>query len=643
MRKSSENQGCYFVNGKEQQTGQGMAAGPYYQGREFCLFVVWAPLADDLSVRIVAPDERIVPMEKGSNGYWSVSVKDVLPGSLYFLRINGAVDRPDPASHFQPQGVHGPSEVVDHGSFTWDDILWKGMSLNNYLVYELHVGTFTPEGTFEAVIKQLEYLQDLGVTAVELMPVAQFSGTRNWGYDGVYAYAPQNSYGGPYGLKNLVNACHEKGMAVILDVVYNHLGPEGNYLRNFGPYFTDRYKTPWGQAINFDGPMSDEVRRFFIDNALYWMTVYHIDALRVDAIHGIYDFSASHFLADLAKETARHKRVSGKAVHIIAESDLNDVKVINPKHLGGYGLDAQWNDDFHHALHVLLTNERDGYYQDFDGLEDLVCAHREGFVYSGRYSSYRQRTHGNSSKDRPGEQLIVFSQNHDQVGNRLCGDRPAKGLCLEKLKLAAATVVFSPFIPLIFMGEEYGEPAPFPYFVSHSDMKLIRAVCEGRKREFSTFLWKESMPDPQSERTFLAAKLDLSLRSIGHHKVLYDCYRHIIGLRRKVPALGVLKKEGEEADAVSVGGALYVTKSSEHDKIFYVGNFADHDLEVSVAPVAGRWRKIFDSASLRWGGPGEIAQDPVEAGFGTVALRLCPWSIVLYRHMEMDGSLEGVG
>jgi len=597
--------------------------------------VVWAPSVENLSVRITTPDERIVAMEKDDKGYWKAFVKDVFPGSLYFFRINNVVDRPDPASHFQPQGIHGPSAVVDQGSFTWDDISWKGRRLEDYLIYELHVGVYTTEGTFEAVAERLDYLRDLGVTAIELMPAAQFPGSRNWGYDGVYPYAPQNSYGGPLGLKKLINECHKRHIAVILDVVYNHLGPEGNYLRDFGPYFTDRYKTPWGDAINFDGPLSDEVRRFFINNALYWMTVYHIDALRVDAIHGIYDFSANHFLEELSGEVSRYRNGSGRAIYIIAESDLNDVRTINPKHIGGYGLDAQWNDDFHHALHVLLTGERNGYYQDFGALDDLVYAHREGFVYSGRYSRYRQRTHGSSSKDRPGEQLVVFSQNHDQIGNRLFGDRPAGNVSLEKLKLAATTVVFSPFIPLLFMGEEYGEPAPFPYFVDHSDNALIEAVREGRKGEFSAFQWKGTMPDPQSEKTFLSAKIDTSLHLRRYHRILYEFYKHIIKLRKEVPSLGVLKREYMEADAVSIEETLYVTKSSGSDKIFYIGNFTDTDKGVDVPVLDGEWRKILDSASLRWNGPGEIAQNVISAKTTTASLQILPWSVVVYRCAEV--------
>jgi maltooligosyltrehalose trehalohydrolase len=363
------------------------------------------------------------------------------------------------------------------------------------------VGTFTPEGTFEAIIPHLDELRELGITAVELMPVAQFPGTRNWGYDGVYPFAVQNSYGGPEGLKRLVNACHGRGIAVVLDVVYNHLGPEGNYLWDFGPYFTDRYKTPWGSAINFDGPHSDPVRRLFIENALYWVTEFRMDGLRIDAVHGILDFSAYPFLEELASAVHEKAERLNRRVYVIAESDLNDTRVIRSRELGGYGLDAQWNDDFHHALHTLLTEDQTGYYQDFGRLGDLVKAFREGFVCSGQYSSYRRRRHGNSSRDIPAGCFVVFAQNHDQVGNRMRGERLSQLVCRERMKLAAGVVFLSPFIPLLFMGEEYGETAPFPYFISHSDADLVEAVRRGRREEFAAFGWSQEPPDPQIPMT----------------------------------------------------------------------------------------------------------------------------------------------
>jgi maltooligosyltrehalose trehalohydrolase len=491
-------------------------------------FRVWAPLVQEVSVILPLRGNNPVPLAAEGNGYFSGDVAGIVEGEQYLYLLDGETARPDPASRFQPEGVHGPSQLVAADSFIWSDNSWKGVPLDDYIIYELHVGAFTPEGTFDGVINRLDYLCELGITAVELMPVAQFPGERNWGYDGVYPFAPQNSYGGPDGLKRLVDACHSRGLAVIMDVVYNHLGPEGNYLNNFGPYFTDRYRTPWGDAVNFDGPDSDAVRHYFISNALYWVTEYHIDALRLDAIHGIYDFSARHILQELTEAVHRQGKALRRQVLVIAESDLNDVRVITPPESGGHGLDAQWNDDFHHALRAQLTGDRTGYYSDFGQFSDLIKAFQEGFVLSGGYSVFRKRRHGSSSAGILPRQLVVFSQNHDQVGNRMAGERPGEHLSLQQLKLAAATVLLSPYVPLLFMGEEYAESAPFPYFTSHEDAALAESVRLGRLEEFPASAHKGSPPDPQSETTFLLAKLNQEQRQRGAQRAIFDFYRELI-------------------------------------------------------------------------------------------------------------------
>jgi maltooligosyltrehalose trehalohydrolase len=467
-------------------------------------FNVWAPFAQQVAVELVEQDRTSIPMQPASQGYFETIVEEVDPRARYRYLLNGQKARPDPASRFQPDGVHGPSAVVDPHAFTWTDGGWRGLPLKDLIIYELHVGTFTKEGTFEAIIPHLSYLKDtVGITAIELMPVAQFPGGRNWGYDGVYHYAPQSTYGGPDGLKRLVDACHGMGIAVIMDVVYNHLGPEGNYLGEFGPYFTEKYRTPWGSAINYDGPDSDAVRRYVVDNALYWVTEYHIDALRLDAIHGIFDFSANHILKELASSVQKQAAALRRQIFVIAESDLNDTRIIEPPAIGGYGLDGQWSDDFHHALRVVLTGESRGYYEDFHGLHDLGKAIRDGFVYSGQYSAHRRRRHGNSSQQVSPGQLVVFSQNHDQIGNRAVGDRLSTQLPYEALRVSLALVLLSPNIPLLFMGEEYGETAPFQYFIEHGDPDLIEAVRQGRRREFAHFGWNpEDIPDPQDSATF---------------------------------------------------------------------------------------------------------------------------------------------
>jgi len=551
----------------------------------------------------------------------------VEPGSLYFYILEGQKERPDPASRFQPQGVHGPSQVVDT-QFAWQDECWFGLPLQDYIIYELHVGTYTSRGTFEAIIPHLDNLRDLGITAIELMPVAQFPGERNWGYDGTYPFAPQNSYGGPEGLKRLVNACHQRGLAVVLDVVYNHLGPEGNYLWDFGYYFTDRYATPWGSAVNFDGPYSDEVRRFFLENALYWVSEFHIDALRLDAVHAILDFSAQPFLADLAWAVHERAERLNRRIYVIPESALNDTRLVRLPEVGGFGLDAQWNDDFHHALHTLLTGEQSGYYQDFGRLSDLTKAFCEGYVYSGQYSTYRRRHYGNSSRNIPAHRFVVFAQNHDQVGNRMRGERLSQLVAFEGLKLAVGVVLLSPYIPLLFMGEEYGEEAPFPYFISHSDPRLVAAVRKGRKEEFAAFKSQGEPPDPQEESTFLSANLNHALRREGNHRVLLDFYAKLISLRKRTPALNCLSKENMEVMGFEKGNVLFLRRWTPTDEIAVVFHFGEQDTSPLIPLPRGLWKKGLDSADEDWLGPGSSVPMEVNSD-GEVVINLSPHAFVL--------------
>lgn len=605
--------------------------GATYLGEGRCQFCVWAPLVQRVEVRIVSPKERDISLEQGK-GYHQASAEKVEPGSLYFYRLDGQKERPDPASRFQPQDVHGPSQVVDP-DFPWKDKSWLGLPLQDYILYELHVGTFTPAGTLEAIIAHLDELQDLGITAVELMPVAQFPGNRNWGYDGVYPFAVQSSYGGPAGLKKLVNACHQQGLAVVLDVIYNHLGPEGNYLRDFGPYFTDRYQTPWGQAINFDGPHSDEVRRFFIENALYWIREFHIDALRLDALHAIFDSSAQPFLQELATHVHMEGKRMDRRVYLFAESDRNDSRFIRHPDRGGYGLDVHWNDDFHHALHTLLTGEHAGYYLDFGSLQDLAKAYEEGFIYSGQHSPYRQRRHGSSSHDLPAYRFVVFAQNHDQVGNRMLGERLSTLVPLAGLKLAAGAILLSPFIPLLFMGEEYGERAPFLYFISHSDPALVEAVRRGRREEFSAFRWQENFPDPQEEETFRASKLQRELRFQGHHRMLRAFYKELIRLRKTLAPLAFLSKEQMEIVSSEDEKTILLRRWKEEEEVFMVFNFSPSETRVDLPVPAGPWRKQFDSEDERWYGNGSWIPDPLQSS-GTLRLSLKAQAFILFARME---------
>lgn len=522
-----------------QQQGWSLDIGAAPASADTVKFRVWAPHAKSVAVKLIDQDRVVVPMQRDNRGYFEAVVSGAAPRARYRYVLDGIKERPDPASRFQSDGVHGPSVVVDPTSFRWTDIGWRGKALDEFIIYELHVGTFTKDGTFEAIIPHLSYLRDtVGITAIELMPVAEFPGRRNWGYDGVHPFAPQSSYGGPQGMKQLVDACHAAGLAVILDVVYNHLGPEGNYLSDFGPYFTDRYRTPWGAAANYDGPDSDEVRRYVVGNALYWVTEYHIDGLRLDAIHGIFDFSAQHILKDIASAVHAQAQLLGRHVIVIAESDLNDTRVIDSPKVGGYGLDGQWNDDFHHALRVVVTGERKGYYEDFHGLTDLAAAVRDGFVYDARYSAHRHRRHGRSSRHCRPSQFVVFSQNHDQIGNRAVGDRLSTQLPWEALKTIHALVVLSPNIPLLFMGEEYGEAAPFQYFIDHGDLDLVEAVRQGRRREFAHFGWNpEEIPDPQDPATFERSRLRWETLN-DRQASLLRWTKALTHLRKTEPSLG---------------------------------------------------------------------------------------------------------
>jgi maltooligosyltrehalose trehalohydrolase len=597
-------------------------------------FRVWAPLADELSVSVLKGGGREIPLKKDGREYFSGMAPNVHAGDDYFYIVNRQTRCPDPASRFQPEGVHGPSRVVDPEEFQWEDGNWKGMSFQDFIIYELHVGTFTGEGTFASVIDRLDHLRGLGITALELMPVAQFPGNRNWGYDGVYPYAPQNTYGGPEGLKGLVNAAHKAGISIILDVVYNHLGPEGCYLHHFGPYFTDRYRSPWGSALNFDGPCSDEVRHYFISNALYWITEYHIDALRLDAVHGIFDFSARHFLEELSTAVHSLAKTDGRQVFLIAESDLNDVRILNPVNKGGYALDAQWNDDFHHALHAILTGEKEGYYRDFGQLRDLEKALREGFVYSGQYSHYRKRRHGSSAHEIPADRFIVFSQSHDQVGNRMEGDRLSMTLPLEKLKLAAAAVLLSPCIPLLFMGEEYGETAPFLYFMSYSDPALVDAVREGRKREFAAFGWTGIPRDPQADDTFQTSKLSADLLRSGPHRSLFLFYRRLIDLRKTVPALSLSGKDQMALESLEDEKTLLMRRWRDRDQIVCVFNFGNESLRMLRNIPEGRWHRVLDSSEEAWGGKGASSPELIESGPSAISFTLAAHSLALYRRAE---------
>ncbi len=604
--------------------------GAIWLGDGRCRFRVWAPFHEEVILHVLEPEERLVPMMPAARGYHQATLEDLPPESLYRYVLASGKARPDPASRHQPQGVHGPSRVVDPG-FPWEDDGFRAPEMQDLVLYEMHVGTFTPAGTFDGAAQHLQELRDLGVTAVELMPVAQFPGERNWGYDGASLWAVQESYGGPDGLRRFVQACHGTGLAVHLDVVYNHLGPEGNYLGEFGPYFTDTYRTPWGSAVNFDGPGSDEVRGFFLGNALHWIREYHVDGLRLDAIHAIIDRSAKPFLEELGEAVDEESARTGRPILVVGESNRNDARLVERREDGGMGLHGVWTDDFHHALHTLLTGESQGYYLDFGTLADLEMAYRDRFAYAGRYSEFRRRRHGRPGRHLPSHRFVVFAQNHDQVGNRLRGDRLGASLSPEATRLAATVALLSPYVPLLFMGEEYGETAPFPYFTSHADPELAEAVRQGRKEEFSEFEWEGDPPDPQEESTFRRAVLNHELKNQPGHQRLLDLHRELLRLRREHAAFSSGEAEDLETHRDDQANLLVARRRNGHDLCVLLFHFSSSRDQVSIPLERGRWRRVLDTGEDSWGGAGASVPETVVSA-GEVFLTLEPWAgVVLER------------
>jgi maltooligosyltrehalose trehalohydrolase len=595
-------------------------------------FSVWAPNATRVSVEIGGGETH--PLAPSGAGVFEETIRGVGAGTDYrYVLDENAV--PDPVSRHQPDGVHGPSRVVDPSRHQWKDTGWRGLAMADAVIYELHVGTFSDEGTFRGVIPYLRELRELGITAIEIMPVAEFPGSRNWGYDGVHLYAPQSTYGGPEELRALVDAAHAEGLAVILDVVYNHLGPEGNYLGSFGPYFTSRYTTPWGQALNYDDAQCDEVRRFIIDNALYWVTEYHIDGLRLDAIHGIFDFSPRHILRDLAEAVHNQASILGRQVVVIGESDLNDPRVVRTPDACGYGLDGQWADDLHHGIHAAVTGEKNGYYSDFGGVAPVATALRTPFLFDGRYSQHRKRRHGAPATGVPTDRFVVCIQNHDQVGNRAFGDRIAALVGLPKSRLAAALLLLSPYVPLLFMGEEYGETNPFQYFVSHGDPKLIESVRVGRRKEFEHFGWGDDVPDPQATETFVRSRLDRRRLETAEHSGMYALYRDLLRLRRQVPALRPGQSEPRVAHDERDSWITLEPTSEQGPPLLAVFNLSDTERQVPAATSApGTWRLLLSTEGEMYGGHGGAPACLPESGGATAAVLVPATSASVYARAD---------
>ena len=514
-------------------------------------FHVWAPNARHVALRLLrhGQTEPIELAMTPTAGGDFILTAEAAAGDRYFYLPDDHPPTPDPVSRLLPEGVHGPTEIVDPAAFRWTDQAWRGLALEDYILYELHLGTFSREGTCEGVIERLEYLRTLGVTAIELMPVAAFPGTHNWGYDGVSPYAVQASYGGPDALKRLVDAAHACSLAVVLDVVYNHLGNEGNYLRRFGPYFTARHQTPWGEAINYDQEGCEGVRRYVEENALYWISEYHLDGLRLDAVQTMQDGSPRHILAEIQDSVQSLAREVGRKVRIIAESDENDARLVRAQSQAGYGLDAFWSDDFHHAVHAYFTGERNGYYQDFGEPQQLVRALNEGFAFQGEFFRFWQRPRGAPAAGIALPQHVICTQNHDQVGNRALGERLSQLVPCGVRKLTAALLLLSPHTPLLFMGQEYDEPAPFQFFTSYSDPELQKAVGEGRRREFKHFDGKD-VPDPEDVQTFERSRLNWDFALHGNPMLAW--YRELIALRKRLVTPGPRTCSAELRDGVIV-------------------------------------------------------------------------------------------
>lgn len=562
-------------------------------------FSVWAPHAKKVQL-LLKDREDSYAMEKRSGGYWEYVLKDQ-PGKISYKYLLDGKAFPDPASRNQGKGVHSWSQVSGQDGFKWQDQAWRGRTIAEMLIYELHVGTFTEKGTFQGVSEKLDHLIELGINTIEIMPVAQFPGERNWGYDGVYPYAVQESYGGAAGFKELIDTCHQKGIAVILDVVYNHQGPEGNYLSEFGPYFTDKYKTPWGSALNFDDEYSDPVRNFFIENALMWLRDFHLDGLRLDAVHEIIDRGANHLLKELSQRVDRLEKETLRNYTIIAESDLNDKRIIECYGKGGYGLEGQWADDFHHSLHTLLTGENNGYYRDFGKMVDFEKAFKQAFVYDGVYSEFRKRTVGKKPGNLAAEKFVVCIQNHDQVGNRMLGERLSNIISFEKLKLAAGLLLISPFTPLLFMGEEFAEDHPFQYFVSHGDKALVKAVQEGRKREFRYFHENDGeFPDPQSEETFSRSKLNWDFRKDKSKNQIFEYYKNLLHMRKQGVFMD-LRIRPFETESDQSNQLFQVYSRGQDNSIFIIANFGSESRKV-VLPQEDQHEIILSSSEKKWGG-----------------------------------------
>lgn len=592
---------------------------------------VWAPKARKVCLQI--ENGKRIDLNRQLFGFWTASSKEIQPGQRYCFEINGNKSYPDPASLSQPDGVNQSSETLDLEKIREiRDKDWRGFPLHELIIYELHVGSFSAEGNFEGATKKLDHLAELGVNTIEIMPVSSFPGNRNWGYDGVFPFSVQNNYGGAFELVKFVNACHKKGFAVILDVVYNHLGPEGNYFNVYGPYFTNKYSNIWGRAINFDDAWCDGVRDFFMENAMMWLRDFHIDGLRLDAVHTIMDDSPKHFVRELSENVQKLNKETGMRHFLVGESDANDSKYITPVKDGGYGLASQWCDEWHHSLHALLTGEKQGYYSDFGQVKQLAKSYRHAFVHDGVFSSFRKKIHGNSTHGIPGSRFVIYTQNHDQTGNRLLGERMSSLVDFESLKLAAAAMIFSPFVPMLFMGEEYAENNPFMFFVDLQNPALKKKIKNGRKREFKNFWNKQVPPDPFDIEVFERSKPDWTKMKEKPHNQMFSFYKECISIRKDNPFMKSCNREHLMVRETSDDKAIVLLYQTRKKGMMVMMNFSDEIINESI-PEDDNYRSemVLYSAHKKWGGSVDDNTKPVKHGTGQTNINLKPKSVVVLK------------
>lgn len=603
--------------------------GPHFLQNGKCKFTVWAPSVADIALHIIYPENKVIPLRKTGNGYWECKLEAINSNYLYYYRINNSIERPDPASKFQPNGVSGPSRVLAHRDFRWKDKNWHIFDFKKLVIYELHIGTFSSEGTYSGVISKLDYLVDLGVNCIELMPIAQFSGSYNWGYDGAFPFAPHNSYGEPSELKKMVQSCHLKGIAVILDVVYNHLGPEGGCLDIYGPYFSNMNKTPWGKSFNFTENYSEDVKNYFYENALSWLQDYHFDGLRIDAVDYMYEYGAAPFLYELNRKVKKLSKLLGKKKYLIAESDINSHNIVASLNKGGSGFKAKWNNEYHHFNYAILTGERDKYCARYNKMENLVSFLKEGLIYHNcKTGSQKKRKSFASYKP---QQIIIYLQNHDLIGNRPNGERLSSLMGIEALKLTSGLMFILPHIPMLFMGEEYAEDVPFLFFADYQNETLLAEIENNRGKEFAKAGWTGIQISSSIQQAFINSKLKWFSEEDKNNSKIFNYYKYLILLKKTHPVLKQHKNIHTYVSCKSTSRILIYKRWWKEKQIVAIMNYSKNPAVICVQLEKGGWSKILDSTDICWAGNGtEIPEAICNA---KSQLKLKALSIVIFEKL----------